>query len=163
MTNDDNFEGRPWAQTEPGQLIAKGHGAGDLLEAYKWTILEESPGLLVVQVHLPVALKNPQGQLFGGFTPTYVDMVSLYTAHTANSGKDPTSPKSWLTTINMRCDYYEPIVQNTFSIRGEIVNQRGLTSLISTKFFQDDVMAAHALTTIRELPDVVHPTRDVRA
>ena len=151
---DDTSEPRPWADTEPGQLIASGHGAGDLLEAPQWLVLEESRGLLVVQAHLPDHLKNPQGQLFGGFTPTYVDMVSLYTVHTGDPDRDPTSPRSWLTTINMRCDYYEPIVDETFVIRGEIVNQRGLTSLVSTKFFQDDVMAAHAITTIRELPNV---------
>jgi hypothetical protein len=45
--------------------MAPGHGAGDLLEAYKWRILDERPGLLQVQVHLPESLKNPQGQLFG--------------------------------------------------------------------------------------------------
>ena len=157
MTSDTNSEKRPWAQTEPGQLIAKGHGAGDLLEAYNWLILDEQPGRLVLEVQLPHALKNPQGQLFGGFTPTYVDMVSLYTVHTGDPDRDPTSPRSWLTTINMRCDYFEPIVNDTFVIKGELVNQRGLTSLVSTKFFQDDVMAAHAVTTIRELPNVTHP------
>lgn len=114
--------------------------------------MEEATGLLVVQVHLPDHLKNPQGQLFGGFTPTYVDMVSLYTVHTGDPDRDPTSPRSWLTTINMRCDYFEPIVEPTFTIRGELQNQRGLTSLVSTKFFQGDVMAAHAITTIRALP-----------
>jgi len=155
MKNDDNaLENRPWARTKPGQLIAKGHGAGDILEADRWQILDQKPGLLLVRVHLPEALKNPQGQLFGGFTPTYVDMVSLYTVHSAAEAGDPTAPKSWLTTINMRCDYFEPIVQDQFEIRGELVNQRGLTSLISTKFFQNSVMAAHALTTLRALPAV---------
>lgn len=150
----DDGEARPWAQTEPGQLIASGHGAGDILEADRWVILEESPGLLVVKAHLPEPLKNPQGQLFGGFTPTFVDMVSLYTVHTGDPDRDPTSPRSWLTTINMRCDYFEPIINEHFIIRGELLNQRGLTSLVSTKFFQDEVMAAHAITTIRQLPEV---------
>jgi acyl-coenzyme A thioesterase PaaI-like protein len=157
MTSDTNSEKRPWVETEPGQLIAKGHGAGDLLEACNWLILDEQPGRLVLEVQLPQSLKNPQGQLFGGFTPTYVDMVSLYTVHAGDPDRDPTSPRSWLTTINMRCDYFEPIVNDTFVIKGEVVNQRGLTSLVSTKFFQDDVMAAHAVTTIRELPNVTHP------
>lgn len=152
--SDEAAADRPWADTEPGQLIASGHGAGDILEAHRWLVLEEKPGLLRVQAHLPDALKNPQGQLFGGFTPTFVDMVSLYTVHTGDPDRDPTSPRSWLTTINMRCDYYEPIVDDHFVIQGELVNQRGLTSLVSTKFFQDEVMAAHAITTIRELPNV---------
>lgn len=145
---------RPWVETEPGQLIAEGHGAGDILEAFKWQVLEERPGHLVVEVHLPEHLKNPQGQLFGGFTPTYVDMVSLYTVHTGDPDREPTSPRSWLTTINMRCDYFEPIVDETFVIRGELVNQRGLTSLVATKFLQHDNLAAHALTTIRQIPDM---------
>lgn len=153
MTVETPNEDRPWAQTKPGQLIAPGHGAGDLIEAHKWKILDEQPGVLVVQVHLPHHLKNPQGQLFGGFTPTYVDMVSLFTVH-AGVPDDPTSPRNWLTTINMRCDYYEPIIADEFIIRGELVNQRGLTSLVATKFFQSDTMAAHALTTIRELPNI---------
>jgi acyl-coenzyme A thioesterase PaaI-like protein len=145
---------RPWADTEVGQLVAKGHGAGDVLEAWRWKILDEAPGLLVVEAHLPDQLRNPQGQLFGGFTPTYVDFVSLYTVHTGDPDRDPTSERSWLTTINMRCDYFEPIVERTFVIRGELVNQRGLTSLVATRFYQGDVMAAHALTTLRALPAV---------
>ncbi len=157
MTGDNDTSDRPWAQTEAGQLIASGHGAGDLLEAPQWRIVDRQSGLLIVDVHLPEALKNPQGQLFGGFTPTYVDMVSLYTVHSVESGDDPTSPRSWLTTINMRCDYFEPIVEERFIIRGEIINQRGLTSLVSTKFFQGDVMAAHAMTTLRQLPNVTPP------
>ena len=157
-TGDEEPTVRPWAETEPGQLIARGHGAGDILQAHEWLVLAERPGLLRVQAHLPDALKNPQGQLFGGFTPTYVDMVSLYTVHTGDPDRDPTSPRSWLTTINMRCDYFEPIVDDQFVIQGELVNQRGLTSLVSAKFFQGDIMAAHAITTIRQLPNVETPT-----
>lgn len=128
-----------------------------MLEAWKWKVLEESPGLLVIEAPLPESLKNPQGQLFGGFTPSYVDFVSLYTVHTGHPDRDPTSPRHWLTTINMRCDYFEPIVGPTFTVRGELVNQRGLTSLVSTQFFQDETMAAHAITTLRAMPDVIVP------
>lgn len=127
-----------------------------MLEAWKWQVLTEEVGLLIVSCGLPELLKNPQGQLFGGFTPTYVDFVSLYTVHTGDPDRDPTNPRSWLTTINMRCDYFEPIV-GPFTIRGELINQRGLTSLVSTKFFQGDTMAAHALTTLRQLPEVTMP------
>lgn len=148
--NDD----RPWADTEVGQLIAAGHGAGDVLEAHQWRILREEPGLLEVAAHLPDHLKNPAGQLFGGFTPTFVDMVSLYTVHTGDPDRDPTSERNWLTTINMRCDYFEPIVEDTFTIRGELINRRGRTSLVSCKFLQGEVLAAHAITTIRELPAI---------
>lgn len=134
------------------QLMPPGHSAGDLIEVWKWRIVERAGGVLVVEAHLPEHLKNPHGQLFGGFTPTYVDMMSLHTVHGLEAEKDPTAPRNWLTTINMRCDYFEPITEPTFTIRGEVVNQRGLTSLVSTKFFQGDTMAAHAITTIRTVP-----------
>ena len=140
---------RPWATDEPGRLVGKGHNAGDLLEAWRWTVVDEAPGRLVIEAHLPDHLKNPKGQLFGGFTPTYVDFVSLYTVHAADAERDPTSPRSFLNTINMRCDYFEPIVGPTFTIIGEVVNRRGLTSLVSTRFMDGDTMLAHAITTLR--------------
>jgi len=118
-------------------------------------MLDLRPGLLEVQVHLPDHLRNGRGQLFGGFTPTFIDLISLYTVHTTHEAAEPGEPKQWLTTINMRCDYFEPIMNETFAIRGEIVNQRGLTSLVSTKFIQDDILAAHAITTIRALPQSI--------
>ncbi len=152
MKDDSMALPPPWAETKPGQLMAKGHGAGDVLEAHDWQILEERSGFLTVRAHLPDVLKNPQGQLFGGFTATYVDLVSIYTVHSIDRSKDPTSARNWLTTINMRCDYFEPIVEATFTITGEIVNQRGQTSLVATKFFQGDTMAAHAIATLREVP-----------
>jgi acyl-coenzyme A thioesterase PaaI-like protein len=151
MNNETDAETPMLTSPAPGQLIAPGHAAGDFLGAPTWRVVERRPGLLTVDAHLPDSLKNPQGQLFGGFTPTYVDLVSLFTART-DSEEGPDVPQNWLTTINMRCDYFEPIVQERFTITGEIVNRRGLTCLVSTKFLQDGVMAAHAVTTIRELP-----------
>ncbi|MEM7096467.1 MAG: PaaI family thioesterase [Actinomycetota bacterium] len=149
---------------EEGQLVARGHAAGDVLEAWNWRIVERSHGLLILDVDLPDSLRNPQGQLFGGFTPTYIDFASIFTLHTLDLESDPTEPRSWVTTINMRCDYFEPIVGPTFGIRGEIVNQRGKNALVSTKFFQDGVMAAHALTTLRQMdlmtPNLSEPPAD---
>jgi acyl-coenzyme A thioesterase PaaI-like protein len=63
---------RAWAERRPGQLIGKGHPAGDFLEAYDWRVVEEGPGFLRIQAHVPEHVKNPRGQMFGGFTPTYV-------------------------------------------------------------------------------------------
>lgn len=142
---------RPWATTEPDRLVGRGHGAGDVLEAWRWRVVERGAGFLVVEAHLPEALKNPQGQLFGGFTTTYIDFVALHTVHAADQARDPSSPRDWLTTINLRCDYFEPIVEETFTIRGELINQRGMTSLVSTKFFQGHTMAAHGLATLRKI------------
>ncbi len=103
--------------------------------------------MLVVEAHLPEHLKNPKGQLFGGFTPTYVDLVSLYAVHAGDA--DNGRPRQFLNTINMRCDYFEPVLGPTFTIRGELENQRGKTSLISTKFFDGETMLVHAITTMR--------------
>ena len=153
---------RPWADTEPGQLVARGHAAGDVLEAWNWRTLERSYGRLLIEVDLPESLKNPQGQLFGGFTPTYVDFVSIFTFNSHDPDAEAPDEQAWLTTINMRCDYFEPIMGPMFRILGEVVNRRGKTALVSTKFFVGDMhggetkMAAHAITTLRQL-DIVAP------
>lgn len=136
-----------------------------MLEAWRWLVLDRRPGHLEVRCHLPEPLRNPQGQLFGGFTPSYVDFVSLFTVQTLDPDSDPTSPRTWLTTINMRCDYFEPIMGD-FRVVGEVEHQRGLTFLVSAKFFVDGpdvsdtasdadppgLLAAHALTTLRQIP-----------
>lgn len=150
-TPSDNDQ-RPWATGDPDRLVGKGHGAGDVLEAWQWRLISRSPGTLEVEAHLPEALKNPQGQLFGGFTATYVDFVSLFTVQTLAPDSDPSSAQGWLTTINLRCDYFEPIFGPRFRVRGEVINTRGANSLVSTKFFQGDTMAAHAITTLRKVP-----------
>ena len=145
---------RPWAATEPDRLVGRGHGAGDVLEAWRWRVQQRAAGLLVVEAHLPEQLKNPEGQLFGGFTTAYIDFVALHTVHASDAGSDPSSRRDWLTTLNLRCDYFEPIVDETFTIRGELINQRGMNSLVSTKFYQGDIMAAHGLATLRKVPIV---------
>ncbi len=70
---------RAWTSRKPGQLIGKGHPAGDFLEAHDWQVLEEAEGFLRIRAHVPEHVKNPRGQMFGGFTPTYVDLVALFT------------------------------------------------------------------------------------
>ena len=55
-----------------------GHNAGDLVESTQWKILREDRGKVEVEAHLPSHLLNPRGQLFGGFTGTYGDMISIY-------------------------------------------------------------------------------------
>jgi acyl-coenzyme A thioesterase PaaI-like protein len=141
---------RAWTTREPGRLIGRGHPAGDFLEAYDWMLLVEEPGHLRVQCNLPQHVRNPRGQLFGGFTPTYVDMIALMTVH---AGEDRAArPRTWLATINMRVDYFEPITGPTFIVDSTLENRRGRTGFVITRFFQDDQLAAHALTTMREMP-----------
>jgi acyl-coenzyme A thioesterase PaaI-like protein len=145
----DDVVARPWAAPEPGRLIGRGHPAGDFLEAWKWDVLDESEGHLRVRAHLPDHARNPRGQLFGGFAPTYVDLIGLFTVR---AGVMPgTRPWQWLATVNMRVDYLEPIVGPTFVIDSHLEKRRGRTNLVVTRFFQDDELAVFALTTMREV------------
>ena len=140
---------RAWRDPEPGRVIGRGHPAGDFLEAYEWRLLERRAGYLRIEAGLPAQVRNPRGQLFGGFTPTYVDMIALMTV---NAGVDRASlPPRWLATTNMRVDYFEPIVGPTFTIESQLEKRRGRTSFVITRFFQDDELAAHAVTTMREV------------
>ena len=139
-----------WRQREPGRLIGKGHPAGDFLEAYNWDLLEERAGYLKVRCHLPEHALNPRGQLFGGFTPTYVDMIALMTD---KAGLPPEERfTSWLATTNMRVDYFEPITGPAFVVESELEKRRGRTCFVVTRFWQDDTLAAYAVTTMRDMP-----------
>lgn len=152
-TSEDQLLPRAWVTDDPERLVGKGHNAGDLLEAWRWTVRERSAQRLVIDAHLPDHLKNPKGHLFGGFTPTYVDFVALHTVRAFDLATTPDAPFRFFDTINMRCDYFEPIEGPTFAIVGEMVNRRGQISLVSTKFFghqgDGETMLAHALTTMR--------------
>ena len=139
-----------WRRREPGRLIGKGHPAGDFLEAYAWDLLEERAGYLKVRAHLPEQARNPRGQLFGGFTPTYVDMIALMTAKAGTPPEERFG--SWLATTNMNVDYFEPIVGPTFVVESELEKRRGRTGFVVTRFWQEDTLAAYALTTMRDMP-----------
>ncbi len=141
---------RPWATREPGRLLGRGHPAGDFLEAFAWRVLEEAPGLLRIRAHLPEHVKNPRGQLFGGFTPTYVDLVALFTLR---AGAREGSIRSWLATTNMRVDYIEPVTGPEFEMESRLITKRGRTHLVETRFFDlDGRLSVFALTTLREVP-----------
>ena len=141
---------RAWLQRAPGQLIGPGHPAGDFLDAPSWRVLDEQPGLLRVRATLPDRVKNPRGQLFGGFTPTYVDLVSLFTVRAGTDRSQP-GPFLWLATTNMRVDYFEPITGPRFVMESRLEKRRGRTLFVSTRFLQDDELAVFALTTMREV------------
>jgi acyl-coenzyme A thioesterase PaaI-like protein len=152
---DDAPFRRAWAERKPGQLIGRGHPAGDFLEAYDWELLEEGPGLLRIRASLPEHVKNPRGQLFGGFTPTYVDLVALFTVRSDEPSDQ--SFRSWLATTNMRIDYFEPIVGPYFEMHSQLVKKRGRTRFVETRFSvagQDAAeleLAVFAVTTMREV------------
>ncbi|MDG2335335.1 MAG: PaaI family thioesterase [Myxococcota bacterium] len=137
-----------WAKPAPGKLMGRGHSAGDLLEAYDWDVLERRDGLLRVAVHLPERLRNPKGELFGGFTPTYVDFLAL---HTYWAGREPTPGRPWLSTVNMRVDYYAPIRGDRFEIEGRVVHRRKSMTFVETRFFDPEgAMLAYAYTSLKE-------------
>lgn len=143
---------RAWMTRKPGRLLGRGHPAGDFLEAYEWQVLDEGPGFLRIRAHIPHQVKNPRGQLFGGFTPTYVDLVALLTVR-AGERREATGFRSWLATTNMRVDYFEPIVGPEFLIESRLVKTRGRTRFVETRFFHpEDTLAVFALTTMREVP-----------
>ena len=139
-----------WRYAEPGRIIGRGHPAGDFLEAYDWSIVESRPGYLKLDVHLPTHLKNPRGQLFGGFTPTYVDLVALRTVSETRPAGDP---PAWLTTLKMNVDYFEPIVKERFLLESEVVHRRKGTYLVQVRFRDPDgSLLAFAVVTLREVP-----------
>lgn len=138
-----------WATPEPGKLVGRGHPAGDFLEAWDWDVVHEDVGELTLDVHLPDQVKNPRGQLFGGFTPTYVDLVALYTVR-AGPERRRGARRSWLATTSMRLEYFEPVVGPRFVIESRREKQRGRTHFVLTRFLQDGEVAVHAATTLRE-------------
>jgi acyl-coenzyme A thioesterase PaaI-like protein len=146
-----------WIAPEPGRLVGRGHPAGDFLEAWKWDVLDVREGYLRIEAHLPEQVKNPRGQLFGGFTPTYVDLVALFTVRAGRP--QPAGERRWLATTNMRIDYFEPILGPRFVIESSLDKARGRTRFVTTRFFQDSELAVFAATTMRE-PQLDRPLGD---
>ncbi len=147
--NDNRSTTSQWLGTEPGRMIARGHPAGDFLEAYDWRVVAEEPGHFEIDAHLPDRVLNPRGQLFGGFTPTYIDLVSLHVTRAGPDRVNPDIPRTWMATVNMRIDYFEPITGPRFTIKATVEHRRNRNWLVSTQMFQDGILATYALTTLR--------------
>ena len=123
------------------------HAAGKFLEAERWKLLDIEPGRLRVECHVPVTVLNLAGSVFGGFTPTYVDYIAIWTAITVLDGK----PR-WLSTMNMQIDYFEPLVPPGFIVVGRVRNRRKRDFLIETEFTDGEGrVAAFALVQLREM------------
>ena len=136
-----------WGGAEPGRMIGRGHPVGDFLEAHEWLMLEERPGHLKLDVHLVDPVKNFKGHLFGGFAPTYVDLIAIRTVRAGQS-----SPTGWLVTMNMRLDFFEPVSGPRFFVESDVVNRRGSVALVETRFRDSAAtMLVFALTTLREI------------
>ena len=141
---------RVYAERAPDGLIGRGHAAGDVLEAWHWRVVRQAEGQLRIACHLPPALLNPRGVLFGGFTSTYVDLAAIFTVQTTRAEEEP---RRWLNTVNMRLDYMEPI-ETAFEIDNRVVNRRGRSIWVESRFLDaGERMLAYALTTLREVAD----------
>ena len=129
-------------------FLTPGHNAGDLVESPKWKLLQETPGLVEVDAHLPDHLLNPRNQLFGGFHGTYVDMISLYTARTLFTEQNQFK---WSSTVNMRIDYFAPVLGPRFLLKGEVINDGRTTCLVATTFTDyEGNKLVYAITTLKK-------------
>lgn len=129
-------------------FMRPGHCAGDLVEAGRWKILAEQFGRVELDVHLPKQLLNPRGELFGGFTGTYVDMVSIWTVRTLFREQQGFT---WASTINMRIDYLKPVTGPRFRLLGELIHDGRTTCLTATTFYSEaDEKLVYAITTLRK-------------
>ena len=140
----------PWRKPPPGRLIGPGHTAGDFLDAPEWRVLEERPDFLRLEIPMPPRVMNPRQQLFGGFAPTYIDLIALFTYRAGR--REVEGPWRWLTTVSMRVDYYEPVLGPTFVAESEVRNRRGRNLWVQTRFLDADGKALlDATTVIREI------------
>lgn len=138
-----------WRNPEPGRLMGPGHPAGDFLNGPDWRVLGESEGHLVVDVPLVDAAKNFRGQLFGGFAPAYIDLIALR-AVSAGTGE---RPHGWLVTLNLHVEYFEPVDGPRFVIESRVVNRRGRTIFVETRFKNTDgKLLLFATLTLLEQP-----------
>lgn len=122
---------RAWHTDDPERLVGRGHPVGDFLEAWAWRVLERGPDRLRVRAALPDRVKNPRGELFGGFTPTYVDFFSL---HVLQTSRPEGAPRRWLSTASLRVEYFAPIVGPEFELSGRVVSRTGRTGFVENEF-----------------------------
>lgn len=148
MTAPDIEEfARRWATDDPARVVGPGHPVGDLLDAPAWRVVERGPGRLYVRAGLPEAVRNPRGELFGGFTPTYVDFFAIHVFHTAR-GED--EPRRWLHTAGLRVDYFAPIRGPEFDMRGCVLHRGGRTGYVEVRFEDEGRLCAIAQATLVE-------------
>jgi acyl-coenzyme A thioesterase PaaI-like protein len=136
-----------WRDPPPGRLMGPGHPAGDFLGAPEWLLVEEAPGRLVVDVPLVPAVKNFRGHLFGGFAPTYIDLIALRTVSAGQRDR----AHGWLLTLNMHVEYFDPVEGPRFLIESLVGNRRGRTAFVETRFKSSEgKLLLFATTTLLE-------------
>lgn len=139
---------RRWHTDDPKRVIGPGHPVGDFLEAPQWEVIQRGPGSLRLRAHLPAQVKNPRGELFGGFTPTYVDFAAL---HVFLTTRRPDEPPRWLMTASLQVNYFAPITGPEFEMRGRVLNRSGRTGCVQIEFFdRSGALCAVAQATLIE-------------
>lgn len=126
--------------------IQRGHSAARLLEVEHWRNVTVEPGWVSADCHLPEGVRNVSGSLFGGFTPTYIDYVSVWCAMTRVEARLP-----WLLTVRMQVEYLEPVTDPGFTVRGTVINVRRNDYLVETRLHRGDLLLAHGLATLRRV------------
>jgi acyl-coenzyme A thioesterase PaaI-like protein len=138
---------RPWLPAPPGRLIGRGHCAGEFLEAYDWPVLEHTPGYYRIEAHLPEHVKNVRKHLFGGFTAAYIDLLAARTAHSALERE-----ARGMMTVNMRIDYFDPVMDPRFVLESRLIHTRGRVHLVEVMFKDlSGKLLVFSLVTLRQL------------
>ena len=142
---------RRWSTDDPERVVGAGHPVGDYLDAPGWRVLEREPGRMRIRARLPERVMNPRGELFGGFTPSYVDFFALHVFH---SSREPGAPRQWLATADLRVDYFLPIRGPEVEIEGEILHRSGRTGHVQVKFTDAEgrLCAISQLTLVEQRP-----------
>lgn len=139
---------RQWSTDDPERLVGRGHPVGDYLDAHEWRVAVREPGRLRIRAPLPDRVMNPRGELFGGFTPTYADFFGLHVFH---SSREEGVPRQWLSTADLRVDYFLPIHGPEIEIEGRVLHKSGRTAHVQVEFFDDaGRLAALAQLTLIE-------------
>lgn len=144
MTAQENSTARGTPSPAPMSMI------GAHFDVENWKVLSEEPRYIRVEVPLHPRLKNPLGQLFGGFTPAYADMLAARVIR--SSDKSLSDSPIWYATTGLRVDYLEPIVGDSFQVECRLLKSRGKSMLVEAKFYQGEVLAAFAVVTMLALP-----------
>jgi acyl-coenzyme A thioesterase PaaI-like protein len=139
---------RRWRSDDPKRVVGRGHPVGDFLEAPEWEVLERGEARLRVCAQPPDHVMNPRGELFGGFTSTYLDFFALHVFHTSLA---PGAPLRWLSTASLRVDYFAPITGPSFEMHGEVLNRSGRTGQVEVRFVVDGRLCAMGHATLIEL------------
>jgi acyl-coenzyme A thioesterase PaaI-like protein len=140
---------RQWRTDDPRRLVGRGHPIGDFLEAYDWEVLDERPGFLRLSCHLPPQVRNPRGDLFGGFTPTYADFAAVFTGRAGHRNEPP---RMWMNTASLTVDYFRQITGH-FYIESEVLHHTGRTYQVQVRFVDEDgKLLALSRATLIESP-----------